>query len=232
MKTSPLTVRCCKMCCIRSTPTVRRERTCCNPTHRFLAHLNFLHFHLFRWKIVGPILTKLGTKHPWVKRIQVCYNEGSCPYLRRCNNRIAKLHLRNLKKKFSKTTGPISTEHDAKHPSMKGTQVFFYKLGPSNFQKGDMSFCSCCLLLFYHLTLEWSINTKRNILHMFSLYFFYGGREDFMGRGTVARSNDFSSWHPRASVNQMLIIICGGHTTAARSSYSCIEFICATFSKL
>ena len=33
----------------------------------------------------GPILSKLGTKHPWVTEIQVCLNEGICPYPSRDN---------------------------------------------------------------------------------------------------------------------------------------------------
>ena len=27
-----------------------------------------------------PISTNLGTMHPWAKRIQVCSNEGPCPF--------------------------------------------------------------------------------------------------------------------------------------------------------
>ena len=40
----------------------------------------------------GSISTKLGTKHPWVKGIQVCSNEGPCPFLMGDNYEIAKLH--------------------------------------------------------------------------------------------------------------------------------------------
>ena len=53
----------------------------------------FFTFHLLlqnQW----PILIKLGTKHPWVKGIPVCSNEG--PHLPRGNNyEIA--NLQNLK---------------------------------------------------------------------------------------------------------------------------------------
>ena len=45
--------------------------------------VNFSHFDLS---------TKLGTKHPWVKGIQVCSNEGPRPIPRRDNYEIAKIH--------------------------------------------------------------------------------------------------------------------------------------------
>ena len=41
---------------------------------------------------MGPISTKPGTKHPWVKGIQVCLNEGPCPFPRANNYEIAKIH--------------------------------------------------------------------------------------------------------------------------------------------
>ena len=36
--------------------------------------------------------TKLGTKHPWVKGIQVCSNEGPHPFLRGDNNEVEEIH--------------------------------------------------------------------------------------------------------------------------------------------
>ena len=35
------------------------------------------HIFIFLSRVRGPISTKLGTKHPWLKGIQVCPNEGS-----------------------------------------------------------------------------------------------------------------------------------------------------------
>ena len=35
-------------------------------------------------KSTEPISTKLGTKHPWLKGIQVCSNKGPCPFPRGC----------------------------------------------------------------------------------------------------------------------------------------------------
>ena len=44
--------------------------------------------------ITGPITvtTKLGTKHPWAKGIQVCSNEGPRPFPRGDNNEIGNMH--------------------------------------------------------------------------------------------------------------------------------------------
>ena len=38
------------------------------------------------------ISTKLGTKHPWVKRVQVCSNEGPPPFPRGNNYENAKIY--------------------------------------------------------------------------------------------------------------------------------------------
>ena len=45
------------------------------------------------FRTTGLISTKLGTKHPWVKGIQVCSNEGPCLFPRGNNYKIAKRHL-------------------------------------------------------------------------------------------------------------------------------------------
>ena len=50
---------------------------------------------IFFSRTTEPISTKLGTKHPWVKGIQVCSNDGSCPFPRGDNYEIAKIHWRN-----------------------------------------------------------------------------------------------------------------------------------------
>ena len=74
-----------------------------------------------------PISTKLGTKHPWVKGIQVCSNEGPHPFPRGDNYNTAKIHWQNLKIFFSRTTEPISTKLGTKHFWVKGTQSFTNK---------------------------------------------------------------------------------------------------------
>ena len=42
-------------------------------------------------RATGPISTKLGTMHHWVKGFQVCSNEGPRPFPRGENNPIAKI---------------------------------------------------------------------------------------------------------------------------------------------
>jgi hypothetical protein len=46
-----------------------------------------------------PILTRLGTNHPWGEGIQVCSNEGECPSPRGDNSKRVKIHIykKNLK---------------------------------------------------------------------------------------------------------------------------------------
>ena len=47
---------------------------------------------MFFSKTTEPISTKLGTKHPWVKGIQVCSNEERRPFPRGNNYEIVKIH--------------------------------------------------------------------------------------------------------------------------------------------
>jgi hypothetical protein len=64
-----------------------------------------------------PILTRLGTNHPWGKWIQVCSNEGDCPSPRGGN---------------SKSKNTLGTYY----PWVKGIQVCSIK-GPGPLQMGD-----------------------------------------------------------------------------------------------
>ena len=45
---------------------------------------------IFFSRTTGPISIKLGTKHPWVARIQICSNKGLLPFLREDNNKNSK----------------------------------------------------------------------------------------------------------------------------------------------
>ena len=45
--------------------------------------------------------TELGTKYTWMIEFQVCFNEGPCPFPRGDNNKITKVHSRNLQIFFS-----------------------------------------------------------------------------------------------------------------------------------
>ena len=80
--------------------------------------------------------TKLGTKHPWVKGIQVCLNEGLRPFPRGDNNKKAKIHLNLKNLLFFRTTWSISTKLCTMHPWVKGIQVCSNE-GPSPFPRGD-----------------------------------------------------------------------------------------------
>jgi hypothetical protein len=49
------------------------------------------HLKIFS-RTTGPILTRLGTNHPWIKGIQMCSNEGDNPYPRGGNSKRVKIH--------------------------------------------------------------------------------------------------------------------------------------------
>jgi hypothetical protein len=53
--------------------------------------VNFYIFDFFS-RSAWPILTKLGTNHPWGEGIQVCSNEGDCPSPRGDNSETVKIH--------------------------------------------------------------------------------------------------------------------------------------------
>jgi hypothetical protein len=49
------------------------------------------HLKIF-YRTTGPILTRLGTNHSWVKGIQVCSKEGDSPFQRGDNSKRVKIH--------------------------------------------------------------------------------------------------------------------------------------------
>ena len=51
---------------------------------------------IFFLRTTGPISTKLGTKHPWVKGIKVSSNEGPRFFLRGDNKEITKKYIDKL----------------------------------------------------------------------------------------------------------------------------------------
>ena len=67
--------------------------------------------YVFFSRTTEPISTKLGTKHHWMKGIQLCSNEGSHSI---DDNKMAKIHWRNLKIFFSRPAMPISITLDTK----------------------------------------------------------------------------------------------------------------------
>ena len=65
--------------------------------NRELIKVNWQLLKIFFSRTTGPILTKLDTKYPWVKGIQVCSKEGPRPFPRGDNYEIVKIQWRNLK---------------------------------------------------------------------------------------------------------------------------------------
>ena len=60
-----------------------------------------MNLKIFFSRTIGPISTKLGTKHPCVIGIPDCSNDGPCPFPRGDNYEIAKVHsFDEIKKVF------------------------------------------------------------------------------------------------------------------------------------
>ena len=113
-------------------PWVKEIQVCSNEEPRpfpsednyEIAKIHWRNLKIFFSRTTDPISTKLSTKHPWVKGIIFCTNEGPCPFPREENYEIEKVHWRNLKKIFfSRTTGSFSNKLDTKHPWVKGIQI-------------------------------------------------------------------------------------------------------------
>jgi hypothetical protein len=58
-----------------------------------MSEIHHLSLKKFFSKDIGPILTRLSTKHPWVKGIQVCSNKGDNPSPVGDNSERVKIHL-------------------------------------------------------------------------------------------------------------------------------------------
>jgi hypothetical protein len=76
--------------------------------------VNFYIFDFFS-RTTGPILTKLGTNHPWGEGIQVCSNKGDYPSSRGDNSKRVKIHnffknllLQNQQAEFNQTWYTLS----------------------------------------------------------------------------------------------------------------------------
>ena len=99
-------------------PWVKGIQICSNEGPRFFlrgdnyvkAKIHWRNFKIYYSWTARPITTKLGTRHPWVKWIQFCSNEGFHPFPRGDNYEKAKIHSQNLKLFFSRTTEPVSTK--------------------------------------------------------------------------------------------------------------------------
>jgi hypothetical protein len=95
------------------------------------------HLKIFFSRFTGPILTRLGTHHPWRERIQVSLNEGDSPSLRVDNSERVKIRRKFLKIFFSTTSRPKSIiKLGTNYPLVKRIQVCSNK-EPGPLQMGD-----------------------------------------------------------------------------------------------
>ena len=62
-----------------------------------LVKIHWQNLKIFFYRTIGPISTKLSKKHPWVKRIEFVQMERHTFLTFGDNNKIAKVHSRNLK---------------------------------------------------------------------------------------------------------------------------------------
>jgi hypothetical protein len=94
------------------------------------------HLRIFFSRTTGPILTRLGTNHPWGERIQVCSNEGDCLSPRGDNSETVKIHRKfKIKIFFFRTSRPNSIKLSTNYLWVKGIQVCSNK-GSRLLQKG------------------------------------------------------------------------------------------------
>ena len=89
---------------------------------------------MIAWVTIN-ISTKLVTKYPWVKGIQVYLNDGPSPSQRGANWEMIKINFELIKILFSRTTGSISTELGTKYLWVKGIQICSNE-GPRPSQRG------------------------------------------------------------------------------------------------
>jgi hypothetical protein len=92
------------------------------------------HLKILFSRTTGPILTRLGTNHPWRKRIQFYIKEVDSPSLRGDNSERVQIH-RTFLKIFSRTSGPKSIKLGTNYPLVRRIQVCSNK-GPGPLQRG------------------------------------------------------------------------------------------------
>jgi hypothetical protein len=114
-------------------PWVKGIQVCSNkrsgPLQRGDNHKNVKmgwgHLKIFFSRTTEPILTRLSTKHPWVKGIQVCSKERDSPSPRGDNSERVKMHWKFLKIFFYITSWPKSFKLGRNYPWVKGNQSLF-----------------------------------------------------------------------------------------------------------
>ena len=77
------------------------------------------------FKTTAQILTKFGTKHPWVDGIEIFTNKGPRPFLRGDNSKLINIYGEYFKNFYFRTTRPVSTNRGIKHPWVEEIQIFF-----------------------------------------------------------------------------------------------------------
>ena len=97
--------------------------------------VNFYIFDFFS-RTAGPILTRLGTNHPWGEGILNSYNEEDWLSPRGDNHKRVKIHWKFLKIFFFRTSRPISIKLGINHPWVKEILNCSNK-GPGLLQRGD-----------------------------------------------------------------------------------------------
>jgi hypothetical protein len=83
--------------------------------HPSVCLLNIYIFDFF-FRASGPILTRLGKKHPWAKGIQNFTNEGQPPSPRVDDSKRVEIHRKLFKIFICKTSRAISIQLCTNHP--------------------------------------------------------------------------------------------------------------------
>jgi hypothetical protein len=94
------------------------------------------HSKIFFSRTTGPILTSLGTHHPWRERIWVSLKKGDSLCPRGDNSERVKIHRKFFKIFFSRTSRPKSIKLGINYLWVKRIQVCSNK-GPGPFERGD-----------------------------------------------------------------------------------------------
>ena len=79
------------------------------------------HLKIFFSRTTGPILTRLGTNHPWRERIQLSLKEGDSPSIKGDNSERVK-YTEIFLKIFTRTSRLKSIKLGTNYPSVKGIQ--------------------------------------------------------------------------------------------------------------
>ena len=131
-------------------------------------------FKIFSSRSTGPILTRLGTNHPWVKGIQLCSKEEDSPSPRGDNSRRVKIHLKIFKIFFSRTSRPNLIKLGTYYPCVKGIQICSNK-GPGPLLRGDNYKSKIGVVSFKNLLLQNHWANFKQTLH-----------RSFLGRGVTS----------------------------------------------